>query len=193
MAPFRLAANIGLILFLFLVGLEINLAYLLSNWRVAASVATLDMAVPFGPGVAVAYGLYNELLVNQARRRSRSVYSHFSSVSPWLFTAFPVLCRILTSLKLLNTTVGAIVLTSGIANDVVGWVLLALCITLVNAGAGITALWVLLVSIGYSLFLAYTVRPAFMTVLRRTHSLENGPTEVRRLDDIHGPRFGFLY
>ena len=88
MAPFRLAANIGLILFLFLVGLEINLAYLLSNWRVAASVATLDMAVPFGLGVAVAYGLYNELLVNQARRRSRSVYSHFSSVSPWLLRRF---------------------------------------------------------------------------------------------------------
>jgi Kef-type K+ transport system membrane component KefB len=60
MAPFRLATNIGLILFLFLVGVEINLNYLLSNWRIAMSVATLDIAVPFGLGVALAYGLYNQ-------------------------------------------------------------------------------------------------------------------------------------
>ncbi|KAK5651574.1 hypothetical protein OQA88_11847 [Cercophora sp. LCS_1] len=177
MAPFRLAANIGLILFLFLVGLEINLNYLLSNWRIAISVATLDMAIPFGLGVAVAYGLYNEFASEPGTAPiSFGIFALFIGVA-MAITAFPVLCRILTSLKLLNTTVGVIVLTSGIANDVVGWVLLALCVTLVNAGAGISALWVLLVSVGYSLFLAYAVRPLFMKVLRRTHSLENGPTE----------------
>ncbi|KAK0649892.1 Sodium/hydrogen exchanger family-domain-containing protein [Cercophora newfieldiana] len=177
MAPFRLAANIGLILFLFLVGLEINLNYLLSNWRIAISVATLDMAVPFGLGVALAYGLYNQFAGEAGTAPvSFGVFALFIGVAIAI-TAFPVLCRILTSLKLLNTTVGVIVLTSGIANDVVGWILLALCVTLVNAGAGITALWVLLAAVGYSLFLSYAVRPAFMTVLRRTHSLENGPTE----------------
>ena len=177
MAPFRLAANIGLILFLFLVGLEINLRYLLRNWRVAISVATLDMAIPFGLGVALAYGLYNQFAGEPGTAPiSFGVFALFIGVAIAI-TAFPVLCRILISLKLLNTTVGVIVLTSGIANDVVGWILLALCVTLVNAGAGITALWVLLVSIGYSLFIAYALRPAFMTVLRRTHSLENGPTE----------------
>jgi len=177
MAPFRLAANIGLILFLFLVGLEINLRYLLRNWRVAISVATLDMAVPFGLGVALAYGLYNQFAGEPGTAPiSFGVFALFIGVAIAI-TAFPVLCRILISLKLLKTTVGVIVLTSGIANDVVGWILLALCVTLVNAGAGITALWVLLVSIGYSLFIAYALRPAFMTVLRRTHSLENGPTE----------------
>ncbi|KAK0609493.1 Sodium/hydrogen exchanger family-domain-containing protein [Immersiella caudata] len=161
MAPFRLAANIGLILFLFLVGLEINLNYLLSNWRITISVATLDMAFASEPGTApVSFG----------------VFALFIGVAIAI-TAFPVLCRILRSLKLLNTTVGVIVLTSGIANDVVGWILLALCVTLVNAGAGITALWVLLATVGYSLFLAYAVHSAFMTVLRRTHSLENGPAE----------------
>lgn len=177
MAPFRLAANIGLVLFLFLVGLEINLGYLLSNWRIALSVAALDMAIPFGMGIAVAYGLYNEFGSEPGTAPiSFGVFALFVGVAIAI-TAFPVLCRILTSLKLLNTTVGVIVLTSGIANDVVGWVLLALCVTLVNAGAGITALYVFLVSVGYSLFLAYAVRPAFMWVLRRTRSLENGPTE----------------
>ncbi|KAI6318814.1 hypothetical protein MCOR07_003519 [Pyricularia oryzae] len=177
MAPFRLAANIGLVLYLFLVGLEIDLSYLLRNWRIAVSVASFDMAIPFGLGVALAYGLYNEFKDEQGIAPiSFGVYALFIGIAIAI-TAFPVLCRILTSLKLLNSNVGVIVLTSGIINDVVGWILLALCVTLVNSGAGITALYILLVAVGFSLFLAYAVRPVFMWVLRRTHSLENGPTQ----------------
>ncbi|KAJ4213762.1 hypothetical protein NW759_010761 [Fusarium solani] len=178
MAPFRLAANIGLILYLFLVGMEINLTYLLRNWRTAVGVATLDMAIPFGCGVALAYGLYHEFGDDpELAPISFGVFALFIGVAIAI-TAFPVLCRILTALKLLNTNVGVIVLTSGIINDVVGWVLLALCVTLVNSGAGVTAVYILLVTVGYSLFLAYAVRPCFMWVLRKTHSLENGPTEA---------------
>ncbi|KAM7184888.1 K(+)/H(+) antiporter 1 [Naviculisporaceae sp. PSN 640] len=177
MAPFRLAANIGLMLYLFLVGLEIDMRYLLSNWRVAASVAVLDMTIPFGLGVAVAWGLYRDFADEPGIAPiSFGVFALFVGVATAI-TAFPVLCRILTSLKLLNTTVGVIVLTSGIANDVIGWVLLALCVTLVNAGAGITALYIFLVAAAYSLFLAYGVRPVLMWILRKTHSLENGPSQ----------------
>ena len=92
-------------------------------------------------------------------------------------TAFPVLCRILTSLKLLGTPVGVIVLSAGVGNDVVGWILLALCVALVNSGAGLTALWILMTAVGYALFLCYVIRPAFVWVLRRTGSLSNGPTQ----------------
>ncbi|KAM5354054.1 hypothetical protein ACJ41O_000704 [Fusarium nematophilum] len=178
MAPFRLAANIGLILYLFLVGMEINLMYLLRNWRTAVGVATLDMAIPFGCGVALAYGLYHQFGDDdELAPITFPVFALFIGVAIAI-TAFPVLCRILTALKLLNTNVGVIVLTSGIINDVVGWVLLALCVTLVNSGAGVTAVYILLVAVGYGLFLAYAVRPCFMWVLRKTHSLENGPTEA---------------
>jgi Kef-type K+ transport system membrane component KefB len=89
-----------------------------------------------------------------------------------------VLCRILTELKLLNTNVGVIVLSAGVGNDVTGWILLALCIALVNAGSGITALWVLLVAIGYILFLFLVLRPVFVWYLRRTGNLEEkGPNQ----------------
>ena len=91
--------------------------------------------------------------------------------------AFPVLCRILTELKLLQTQVGVVVLSAGVGNDVVGWILLALSVALVNAGSGITALYVLLTCAAYVLFLVYAVRPAFLWVLRRTGSLQNGPTQ----------------
>ena len=91
--------------------------------------------------------------------------------------AFPVLCRILTELKLLQTQVGIVVLSAGVANDVVGWILLALCVAIVNAGSGITALYVLLTCVGYVLFLVYAIRPAFLWLLRRSGSLQNGPTQ----------------
>ena len=91
--------------------------------------------------------------------------------------AFPVLCRILTELKLLQTQVGIVVLSAGVANDVVGWILLALCVAIVNAGSGITALYVLLTCVAYVLFLVYAVRPAFLWILRRSGSLGNGPTQ----------------
>lgn len=54
------AANLGLIFFLFLVGLEVDLRLLLSNWRVALGVGAAGMAIPFGLGCAIAYGLYHE-------------------------------------------------------------------------------------------------------------------------------------
>ena len=88
-----------------------------------------------------------------------------------------MLCRILTELKLLGTDVGVVVLAAGVGNDVTGWILLALCVALVNAGSGLTALWVLLVCVGYILFLVYAVRPCFLWLLMRTGSIQNGPTQ----------------
>lgn len=56
----NLIANLGLVLFLFLVGLEVDVRYLMSNWRPAVSVGLAGMALPFGLGCAIAWGLYNE-------------------------------------------------------------------------------------------------------------------------------------
>ena len=60
MPALTLAANLGLVLFLFLVGLEVDLRYLVSNWRIALSVGAAGMALPFGLGCAIAWGLYNQ-------------------------------------------------------------------------------------------------------------------------------------
>jgi Kef-type K+ transport system membrane component KefB len=60
MPAFSLAANLGLVLFLFLVGLEVDLRFLVSNWRIALSVGAAGMALPFGLGAGIAWGLYHE-------------------------------------------------------------------------------------------------------------------------------------
>lgn len=88
-----------------------------------------------------------------------------------------MLARILTELKLLQSSVGTIVLSAGVGNDVIGWILLALTVALVNAGTGLTALYVLIAAAGWTLFLIFLVRPAFLWVLRRNGSLENGPSQ----------------
>jgi Kef-type K+ transport system membrane component KefB len=56
----NLVANIGLTLFLFIVGLEVDLRIAIHNWKVALNVGILGMALPFGMGAAIAVGLYNE-------------------------------------------------------------------------------------------------------------------------------------
>ena len=56
-------------------------------------------------------------------------------------------------------------------------VLLALCVALVNASNGVTAFYIILTTAGFAAFLLFAVRPAFMWVLHRTHSLQDGPTQ----------------
>ena len=60
MPTLSLAANVGLVLFLFLVGLEVDLRLLIQNWRIALSVGAAGMALPFGLGIGIAYGLYHQ-------------------------------------------------------------------------------------------------------------------------------------
>ncbi|KAK3071087.1 hypothetical protein LTR53_009281, partial [Teratosphaeriaceae sp. CCFEE 6253] len=154
-------ANLGLILFLFIIGLEVDIRHFLSNWKAALSVGMAGMILPFGLGCAVSYGLYHQFGHEEGTVPvAYPTYMLFIGVA-LAITAFPVLCRILTELKLLSTPVGIITLAAGVGNDVVGWVSLALCVALVNAGSGITALYVILTVFGFALFLTYAVRPLF--------------------------------
>jgi Kef-type K+ transport system membrane component KefB len=172
-----LVANLGLVLFLFIVGLEVDLRYLASNWKIAVSVGLAGMALPFALGCGIAYGLYNQFSDEDGTEPvAFGTFMLFVGVA-MAITAFPVLCRILTELKLLSTSVGVIVLSAGAGNDVTGWVLLALCVALVNSGSGISALYVLLTALAYTLFLFFAVKPAFTWVLRRTRTFENGPSQ----------------
>ncbi|KAJ5556031.1 hypothetical protein N7513_003673 [Penicillium frequentans] len=191
-------ANLGLIIFLFLVGLETDLRFLVSNWRVALSVSAAGMILPFALGCAISYGLYNQFHDDPGTVPvAFGTYLLFIGIA-MAITAFPVLCRILTELKLLGTNVGVIVLSAGVGNDVVGWILLALCVALVNAGSGITALYVLLVAAGYVLFLVFAFRPLIIRFLERTGSLQKGPRGfaiklTEKIEDLVAALFLPLY
>ncbi|KAF3129914.1 K(+)/H(+) antiporter [Orbilia oligospora] len=174
MPNLNLVANLGLVLFLFLIGLEVDFRVMVENWQIALGVGTLGMVVPFGFGAAIAYGLYNEFGEDPGvdEEVNFGIFLLFVGVA-FSITAFPVLCRILTELKLLGTNVGIIVLAAGVGNDVVGWILLALTVALINAGSGVSAVYVLLVAVGFILFLFFVVKPIFHWYLRKTGNMGN--------------------
>ncbi|KAL0961524.1 hypothetical protein HGRIS_006464 [Hohenbuehelia grisea] len=167
-----LVANIGLCLFLFLVGLEIDSGIIKRNAKLSAIVALAGMILPFGFGAALAVPLYNKFIPKDVE------FTHFMLFTgvAYSITAFPVLCRILTELKLLDTTVGIVVLSAGVGNDIIGWTLLALSVALVNAGSGLTALYILLTCVAWTVFLLFPAKFALRWIARKTGSIENGPT-----------------
>ncbi|KAG8902780.1 K(+)/H(+) antiporter [Tulasnella sp. 403] len=171
--PFlTLVSTIGLVLFLFLVGLEIDTSVVKKNARASALISAAGILLPFGVGAGVAVPLYHNFVHNQDDV-SFGYFLLFVGVAISI-TAFPVLCRILTELRLLDTDVGVVVLSAGVGNDVVGWILLALVVALVNASTGLTALWVLLTCVGFVIFLMLPVRWAFRWLARWDGSLDSG-------------------
>ncbi|KNZ72012.1 K(+)/H(+) antiporter 1 [Termitomyces sp. J132] len=167
-----LTANIGLCLFLFLVGLEIDSTVIRKNARLSATVALAGMVLPFGIGAGLSVPLYKQFISESIKF---TYFMLFAGVA-FSITAFPVLCRILTELKLLDTTVGIVVLSAGVGNDIIGWVLLALSVALVNAGSGVTAVYILLACVGWTLFLLFIVKYALLWLARKSGSVESGPT-----------------
>lgn len=170
-----LTSNIGITLFLFLVGLEVDVRLMRRNSKAAAFISALGLIVPLGLGAAIAVPLYHTFIPNTV---NFGYFILFVAVAVGI-TAFPVLCRILTELKLLDTSVGLVVLAAGVGNDVVGWILLALTVALVNASGGLTALYVLLVGVGYVLFMMWPVRLAFRFLVKKSGGLATGqPTPL---------------
>lgn len=160
-----LVANLGVILFLFIVGLEVDVAFIRKNLRIALTVGVINMAIPFGFGCLIAIGLYDQYGHGDTQVKF-TTYMVFVAVAMCI-TAFPVLARILTELRLLRERVGTVVLAAGITNDVVGWMLLALSVTLANAGSGITTLYILLVTLGWGLFVIFPCRWFLVRVILR--------------------------
>jgi Kef-type K+ transport system membrane component KefB len=98
------------VLFLFIIGLEVDFKLFKQNWRSAAGIGFFGLAIPFGIGAAVAAGIYNRFV-----DASTVEFGHFLLFICVAFaiTAFPVLCRILTELKLLQNPVGIATLAAG--------------------------------------------------------------------------------
>ncbi|KAK4513784.1 uncharacterized protein ATC70_005790 [Mucor velutinosus] len=173
--PFlNLVATLGLVFFLFQVGLEVDIQVIRQDWHKSMAIAVAGMALPFGLGAAVSVGLYKLQGDNSINFGS---FLLFLGVAMSI-TAFPVLARILAELKLLRTKVGAITMASGLINDCTAWVLLALVVALLNSSGGIDALYVFLTAVGFTLFVIFIVGPLYRRLCSYTNSYENGPSPL---------------
>ncbi|XP_077213228.1 cation/H+ exchanger 20 [Tasmannia lanceolata] len=163
-------ANIGLLFFLFLVGLELDLNSIRRSGRKAFSIAAAGISLPFISGIGVAFVLRKT--VSGADQVGYGQFLVFMGVALSI-TAFPVLARILAELKLLTTPLGETAMAAAAFNDLAAWVLLALAVALSGNVAGgahkspIISVWVLLSGVVFVVFMLMAVRPAMAWIGRR--------------------------
>lgn len=164
--PFlNLMSNFGLVLFLFLVGLELDPVMLRKSIKKSFAISLAGMALPFFLGCGSSYILFEFIEPESHRQNSFTSYLLFLGVA-MAITAFPVLARILTELNLLKTKVGSITISAAAVDDATSWCLLALVISIINANSNLTALYVFLMGLSYSAFLILIIRPIFIGCLR---------------------------
>ncbi|CAL4903236.1 unnamed protein product [Urochloa decumbens] len=168
-------ASLGLLFFLFLVGLELDLRSVRRSGRRAFAIAAAGISLPFACGVGVAFALRQA--IPGADQAGYAPFLVFMGVSLSI-TAFPVLARILAELKLLTTPIGETALAAAAFNDVAAWVLLALAVAISGSGGSghgpITSLWVLLCSAAFVAAMMVGVKPAMTWVARRADAAGEG-------------------
>jgi len=114
-------SQIGLLLFMFLVGVEFDPAILRGRGHAAVVTSHVSIIVPFCLGAVLATFLYPALSPQNVPMLHFVLFSGLAMS----ITAFPVLARILTEQRLLNTQVGAIAIACAAVDDVTAWCLLA--------------------------------------------------------------------
>ena len=110
-------ANIGLILFLFLVGVELDLNIMLKQARKSSSISLAGIIFPFGLSIATSKALYDLLMKEEEKKYSFVVFSLFIGVAVSI-TAFPVLARILSENRMLSTNVGQITIAAAAVDGI---------------------------------------------------------------------------
>jgi Kef-type K+ transport system membrane component KefB len=153
-------SQIGLLVFMFLVGVELDPQLLRGRGAAVVVTSHASIAVPFVLGAGLAYGLYPRLAPGGV---SFVGFALFLGAAMSV-TAFPVLARILAEKNLARTRVGAAALACAAIDDVTAWSILAAVVLLVRAGTAGLPLWATLG--GSALFVAAMLCVA-RPVLRR--------------------------
>ena len=162
----RLLSQIGVVIFMFLVGMEVNIQHLRERGTAAVMISHASIIVPFLLGTALSIFLYRDLA---SPGTSFHAFALFIGVAMSI-TAFPVLARILEDRKLTNTHLGAIAITCAAVDDVTAWCILALVIALVKAtGVEISAITIIL-TLSFAGVMFFLVRPQLSRVIKEPDS-----------------------
>lgn len=155
-------SQVGLLLFMFLVGLELDLKKLRTLGRTAIITSNISVIVPFALGALLAFYLYPVLSANTVPFLGFALFMG----AAMSVTAFPVLARILTERKLLKTEVGTVAIACAAVDDVTAWCILAGIIALVRSEGG-GSLLLTLGGLGlYVMVMIFIVRPLLRRVER---------------------------
>ncbi|KAL3635653.1 Cation/H(+) antiporter 18 [Castilleja foliolosa] len=156
-------ANLGLLFFLFFVGLELDPKSLRHTEKKVLSIALAGITLPFALGIGTSFLLRETV----SKDVSQGPFLIFMGVALSI-TAFPVLARILAELRLLTTDVGRLAMSAAAVNDVAAWILLALAIALSGTGRSpVVSVWVFLCGAGFVSLCAFVAPPVFKWMAKR--------------------------
>ncbi len=162
-------SQIGLILFMFVVGMELDLKVLRNKAHDAVVVSHASIIIPFTLGLGLAYFIYESFAPQGIQFLSFGLFLGIAMS----ITAFPVLARIVQERGIQKTRLGTLVITCAAADDITAWCILAAVIAIVKAGSFGSSLFVMLLAVGYVFMMLKIVRPFLKRVGDLHASREN--------------------
>ncbi|MEZ7515555.1 cation:proton antiporter domain-containing protein [Flavobacterium frigidarium] len=151
----KFLSQIGLILFMFVIGMELDIKVLKNKASEAVVISHASIVFPFALGIGLSYFVYNKFAPAGVEFLSFSLFMGIAMS----ITAFPVLARIVQERGIHKTKLGAIVITCAAADDITAWCLLAVVIAIVKAGDFVGSLYVISLAVVYVLAMIFIVKP----------------------------------
>ena len=158
-------SQIGLVLFMFIIGLELDLSSLKSKMSETFVISQASILIPFFCGMVLAYFIYQEFAAAQT---AFLPFALFIGISMSI-TAFPVLARIVQEKGLTRTHLGTVSLASAAIGDVTAWCMLAAIIAIAKSGSFISSLYTIGFAILYVLVMFFVIRP-FLSRIGKIYS-----------------------
>lgn len=162
----QLLSQVGLILFMFVIGMELDLKALKNKANDAVVISHASIVIPFALGIGLAYFIYPNFVPKEINPITGMEEFKIPFLSFSLFmgiamsiTAFPVLARIVQERGIHKTRLGTIVITCAAADDITAWCILAAVIAIVKAGSFLSSLYVIGLAVGYVLIMLFVVKP----------------------------------
>ncbi|MDR0227550.1 MAG: cation:proton antiporter [Flavobacteriaceae bacterium] len=155
-------SQIGLILFMFVIGMELDLKVLKNKAHDAVLISHSSIIIPFALGMTLAYYIFTSFAPDGVEFLSFGLFLGISMS----ITAFPVLARIVQERGLHKSRIGTIVITCAAADDITAWCLLAAVIAIVQAGSFTSSLYIIALAVIYVIVMMKMVRPFLARVGR---------------------------
>lgn len=166
-------ATLGLVLFMFIVGVELRASPegARAQLKAAGWVGVLSVLVPMALGVAISPFLHPSLAPAGAGFWPFALFM----AAAMAITAFPILARILKERNLTHSRLGQLSLGSAAIADLLAWILLALVVALIGAGAGYAGFFRILIGLAVLCAVVFGVlRPLYARLLAR-HATDGVP------------------
>jgi len=174
LASLSFLSQIGLILFMFIIGMELDLKAIGKQAYGAVIISHASIIIPYTLGMALAYYIYRDYAPANITFLSFSLFMGISMS----ITAFPVLARILQEKGLTRSKLGAMALTCAAADDLTAWCILAAVIALVKSGSSFSVLYTIALAIVYVLIMLKIVRPFLERLSTVYNNKENKRTPI---------------